>query len=160
MSLFGQDWKYAETIYHWQKIAYAQSVSQELLNSFPSGIVDLKAECSNDFDFMRDVMTVRLSAYVLKHDLGLHSVNRAKTVHFPASPFQHWKQKHAESWWLRRFVTRWPVREQHVKVDFQEAWQEMAVYPWQELMPARDPRMGNAVRIVTPTVTWSETWSE
>lgn len=36
---------------------------------------------------------------------------------FPASPFQHWKSKHAGTRWLGWFVRRWPVRTEEHRQD-------------------------------------------
>lgn len=58
-------------------------------------------------------MICRLRADVLAEKLPPVQVSGQESVTFesPATPFQHWKQKHAEAWWLVWFVRRWPVRE-------------------------------------------------
>jgi hypothetical protein len=57
-----------------------------------------------------------VTAEVLAEKLPPERVERSQTfgIDFPASPFQHWKQKHATRWWLRRFVRRWPVRTERL----------------------------------------------
>ncbi len=64
-------------------------------------------------DMVTNDLVYRLGAHVLAERLPPVEVTRETTVEFqsPASPFQHWKQKHAQSWWLRWFVGRWPVRQ-------------------------------------------------
>lgn len=56
-------------------------------------------------------MQMSLATMVLTDKLPPVEVDRKTTAFFafPSSPFQHWKQKHADAWWLRRFVKRWPV---------------------------------------------------
>jgi hypothetical protein len=68
--------------------------------------------------FTRSIVT-RLTADVLAEKLPPERVERSSefTWEFPASPFQHWKQKHQGAWWLRWFVARRPVRRtRHKKV--------------------------------------------
>lgn len=57
-------------------------------------------------------MRVKLATFVLTDKLPPVEVDRKVQAFFafPRSPFQHWKQKHADAWWLRRFARRWPVR--------------------------------------------------
>jgi hypothetical protein len=59
-------------------------------------------------------MVVRLTADILAEKLPPERVERSKTVtlDFPASSWQHFKQEHSESWWLRWLVRRRPVRVQ------------------------------------------------
>lgn len=53
-----------------------------------------------------------LTAEVLAEKLPPERIDKSQTfgMDFPASPFQHWKQKHRDSWWLRWFVQRRPVK--------------------------------------------------
>lgn len=57
-------------------------------------------------------MRVKLTTHILADKLPPVEVDRTVPAFFtfPRSPFQHWKQKHADAWWLRRFVKHWPVR--------------------------------------------------
>ena len=65
-------------------------------------------------DQLSGEMVYRLRAHVLAEKLPPVEVSDQKSVTFesPASPFQHWKQKHARTWWLAWFVGRWPVRQE------------------------------------------------
>lgn len=70
-------------------------------------------------DIFRDRLIYRLTADVLAEKLPPERIERTSEFfwEFPASPFQHWKQKHDRSWWLRWFVARRPVRRvRHAKV--------------------------------------------
>jgi hypothetical protein len=66
--------------------------------------------------FTRSIVT-RLTADVLAEKLPPEKIERSKTValDFPASSWQHFKQEHSESWWLRWLVRRWPVRIQQLE---------------------------------------------
>lgn len=61
-------------------------------------------------------MVIELEAKVLSHQTVSdtkrvnHEVAFDHQHHFPASPWQFFKQRHADSWWLRWLVTRRPVQ--------------------------------------------------
>jgi hypothetical protein len=59
-------------------------------------------------------MIYRLKASVLAEKLPSEKFERSETftLDFPASSWQHFKQEHSESWWLRWLVQRRPVRLQ------------------------------------------------
>ena len=70
-------------------------------------------------DFLTNGFICRLTADVLAEKLPPERIERSSKFfwEFPASPFQHWKQKHEKAWWLRWFTTRRPVRRvKHTKV--------------------------------------------
>jgi hypothetical protein len=139
--------QYTEKLFEWQKIASALPIAREFLESMPPGIQD-PAFSFSPMGFALDQVVLHLRAFVLTHDLGEHSVTRTKTVDWPATPWQHWKQRHAEAWWLRWFVARRPVRMQTEVVDFHEAWQELAAYPWQTRLPRMPEGFGAPSRMV------------
>jgi hypothetical protein len=63
-------------------------------------------------------LVYRLTADVLAEKLPPESFERSSkyTWRFPSSPWQHFKQNHAESWWLGWLVRRRPVQlTNHVK---------------------------------------------
>lgn len=94
-------------------------------------------------------MRVKLTTHVLADKLLPVEVDRKVPAFFtfPRSPFQHWKQKHADAWWLRRFVKRWPVRTtQHTQqVRLIVNLQRFRTYPEANVsIPPNDERMGRA----------------
>lgn len=148
-------------VFDWQKLGFVQAVSRELLDTWamPPGVAGVSAEASDSYGFGLDHLFLKLKAYVLTHQLAEHSVSRRRTVSWPASPWQHFKRRHAESWWLRWLVARRPVRLQHETVDFQEAWTELAAYPWQTHLPPF-PELGRPNRVVLSDVRWTPPGSE
>lgn len=145
-----------EFVFDWQKLGVVQAVSRDFLDdmAMPPGVAGVSAAASDSYDFVFDRLFVRLKAYVLTHQLAEHSVSRQRTVSWPASPWQHWKHRHAGSWWLRWLVERRPVRLQYETVDFQEAWTELAAYPWQTYLPPF-PELGRPNRVVLTDVRWT-----
>ena len=59
----------------------------------------------------RDIKTMRveMNSYVLADHLADDSYSRTEVFKAPTSPWQFFKQRHAESWWLRWLVQRRPV---------------------------------------------------
>lgn len=143
--------------FDWQKLGFVKQFTREFLEDFqlPPGVGNVSLQTGQSaIDFMADTMFMQLKAYVLTHQLAEHSVSRTRTVEWPASPWQHWKHRHAGAWWLRWFVERRPVRMQQEVVDFQEAWTELASYPWQTLVPPL-PQLGRPVRVVLSDTRWT-----
>ena len=74
----------------------------------------------DDFEkFEADVQTLmlRLESHVLAHQIATGTERHLiayDLFKFPASPWQFFKQRHADSWWLGWLVRRHPVRE-HVE---------------------------------------------
>lgn len=141
-------------MFEWRKVGVVQAVSREFLedHGIPPGVQDVDVTVAEDL--FADRMIARLRSWVLTHQLAEHEVIRTRTVEWPATPWQHWKQRHAEAWWLRWFVARRPVRMQEQVVDFREAWQELAAYPWQERLPLVRS-LGRPVRMVQVLATES-----
>jgi hypothetical protein len=52
---------------------------------------------------------------------------------YPASPFQHWKLKHKDSWWLRWFIRRYPIiiAEKAKGCRLEVRWSMAEIYPEQ-----------------------------
>lgn len=140
--------------FDWQKFGAVQAVTREFLDEIgiPPGVA--RVSVTTVEDPFRDLVFARLKAYVLTHQLAEHGVTRSRTVEWPATPWQHFKKRHAESWWLRWLVARRPVRMQHEVVDFQEAWTELAAYPWQTHLPPF-PKLGRPNRVVLSDVRWT-----
>jgi len=128
-----------EVVLEWRKIGIVQPHDPDL----PCGLS--KPQWDAELDMIRNRMLVRLKSAVLAHRLPGHTASSQRTVSFrvPASPWQHWKQKHQDSWWLRWFVARRPVRTEVLseKVELTATWEDWATYPWQTIAPT-DPRLG------------------
>lgn len=104
-------------------------------------------------------IALNVRALVLGERLPPHTETAATSVTLdaPASPWQHWKWRHAGARWARWFVRRRPPRMVSVStpVTLTTRWEQMAVYPWQRLARAGDG-VGRPVRIVQgPESTWS-----
>lgn len=141
-------------VFDWQKLGFAQRIEPDMFDAsgLPTGIGGVAMEATRDW--MTDMIVAKLKAFVLTHQLAEHSVSRQRTVSWPATPWQHFKHRHAASWWLRWLVARRPVRMQHERVDFQEAWTELAAYPWQTYLPPF-PELGQPNRVVPSDVRWT-----
>lgn len=140
------DRKLEEKYFRWRPVqASGGMMTMELME----GMRD--AEESFHLDLLRDRAIHVMRSAVLTFDLPGHKVERDHRVTFeePASPWQHWKRAHANSWWLRRFVARYPVRtvELSETIHFSAEWQEYVTYPWQKAAPT-SPHLGAANRLV------------
>jgi hypothetical protein len=128
-----------EVVLEWRTISQIQAFDPDL----PFGLS--KAQWAAERDMIRNRMLVRLKSAVLAFRLPGHSATEQRTVSFkvPASPWQHWKQKHQDAWWLRWFVARRPVRTEVLSetVELTTVWEDYATYPWQTVAPT-DPKLG------------------
>lgn len=96
-----------------------------------------------------NVMRMKLTTHVLADKLPPVEIDRKVSAFFtfPRSPFQHWKQKHANAWWLRRFVKHWPVRTtQHTQqVRLIVHLERFRTYPEASIqVPPNDELLGRA----------------
>jgi hypothetical protein len=108
--------------------------------------------------FINDFMThtvMRLTAKVLTERLPDRHYAMATTVTFehPATTWQMFKSRHADSWWLRWLVDRRPVR---MATQSRQATaildiSDYLAYPHQTRVI---PEMGSAVRVPVITETW------
>lgn len=84
---------------------YAQrfAVSEDLL-------LDLDVAVRREVFF--DQILFQLRTRILADDLPPHLLAQRTRVQYevPASTWQMWKKRHAERWYARRLVVRWPVR--------------------------------------------------
>jgi hypothetical protein len=85
-------------------------------------------------------LLLQLHADILADRLPPETVTERARVDFahPSSPFQHWKAKHQESWWLRPFVRRWPVALVHQIriVELEVNLERYRTYPEANFEPA------------------------
>lgn len=63
-------------------------------------------------DFLCDQVLFQLKARILADDLPPETFTARQHVVYevPASTWQMWKKRHAQRWYARRLVARWPVR--------------------------------------------------
>lgn len=91
--------------------------------------VTREATLHTSFDMLVDQLVVRLESYVQTEKL----VGDTKAVYlhldFPASPWQHYKQKHANAWWLRWLVVRRPVVLKTHSQQRDVVFERYALYP-------------------------------
>jgi hypothetical protein len=122
-----------------------------------------QALASVDVDHFTNALTARLEAHVLGKRLPslTHSASRQLGWEFPASTWQHFKQRHAHSWWLRWLVDRRPVRTStHTRtVTLTTTWEQHVGFPWaSHVFPGKEvlvhdvTGLGPAVRYVSPPV--------
>lgn len=77
----------------------------------------------HDDDFMADRVLLKFTSQVLGHRLPAVTETQSTSIlfRFPATPWQHFKRDHADSWWLRWFVAWRPVvlkgHRQHVELS-------------------------------------------
>lgn len=60
-----------------------------------------------------EAMLVSLESHVMAHKIFVHTEKHlvaSDTWEFPASPWQFFKQRHRDRWWMRWLVVRRPVR--------------------------------------------------
>jgi hypothetical protein len=99
-------------------------------------------------------MAVQFRAKILADDLPPEEFTARQHVQFeiPASTWQMWKKRHAQRWYARRLVARWPVRYEPdpdrrgtdaVCTFNLERWRS---YPQARVHLPRD-RFGDAVRV-------------
>lgn len=74
--------------------------------------MDLTVGQDSAMSFLRDEIMVRMVAKILTDDLPPETVTKTTRVdcEIPASTWQMWKLIHAERWYARRLVDKWPVR--------------------------------------------------
>lgn len=102
-----------------------------------------------------------IEARVLGRDLPSKEVTVNEIVFFehPASPFQHWKMRHKDSWWLGWFVRQWPVIiAQHAKgFTLTATWDMNLVFPEQE--KAKYQGLGKEYLVVEEPRSWLDEYS-
>lgn len=129
----------SEVVLEWRKIGIVRPTDPDL----PYGLS--KPRWDAELDLMRNRMLVQLRSAVLAFRLPGHTATDQRTVSFkvPASPWQHWKLKHQDAWWLRWLVARRPVRTEVLAetVVLTAVWEDWATYPWQTVAPT-DPKLG------------------
>lgn len=68
------------------------------------------AHASVEEDMIRDELQHRLEAYLLTDHVANDEFTASTQAQWPDSTWQMFKSRHAESWWLRWLVDRYPVR--------------------------------------------------
>ena len=53
---------------------------------------------------------IRLTRHVYTDQIAEEHYHDSAAYYFPSSPWQFFKQRHQDSWWLDWFVRRWPVQ--------------------------------------------------
>jgi hypothetical protein len=95
-----------------------------------------------------------LQARLLTDQLPPETVSQRKWVPFkvPASTWQMWKKQHADSWYARRLVNRWPVR-----YDGSGAWAEctLSLERFLAYPESRVRTQGQAVRMYDTSTNWT-----
>jgi len=132
-----------------------QVIKAAVTHRLGAGVVDQLR-----LDVVRDMVQAKMSgdlvyaltAYLLTDHVGVYdrTIRESRTVHVPATWWQHWKQAHTTSWWAGWIATRWPPRlREHalevtveVHADFRKAFPEASIrYP---------EHLGRAVNIAMP----------
>ena len=135
-------------VFEWVKVAGQQRVPAELLALGRESAAPLMAaEVRHVLDHVYDCLVVQMRTNVLGTKLPPHTVTQREIVQTPATTFQMFKARHASAWWARWFVDRWPVVLQDHVVVLTATWEQMAIYPWQDLVPQYD-RLRSPRRVV------------
>lgn len=94
---------------------------------------------------------------VLAERLPPERVEQAETFgfDFPVSPFQHWKQKRAGAWWLRRFVQWRPVKTERFEMEARLVvnLERFRTFPKADI--TYPDRLGPYVKVAHLDTTWS-----
>lgn len=98
------------------------------------------------FNFLTDMITMRLKTYLYGEQLPPHTVTR--TVPVPATWWDHYKHAQAERWWLRALVRRRPPNMKTITLT--ATWENIAAYPWMQLRTPVPEYLGAAVRLALP----------
>lgn len=122
----------------WKKVAYQRPITSEI------------AENVYLFDQVRNLSMLKFQTHILGQDLPSHTVCKTSSMKFPTSPWQHFKQKHATSWWMRKFVSKWPVKLDTHNFSLTATWDQMVTYPWQKHVKYDRKQLGQPVRIIQP----------
>lgn len=122
----------------WKKVAYQQAITSEIVED-----VYL-------LDQVRNLSMFKLQSYILGQEIPSHTVSKTSSMKFPTSPWQHFKQKHAKSWWMRKVVYRWPVKQDTHNILMTATWDQMVTYPWQKHIKFDRKQLGEPVRIIQP----------
>lgn len=99
------DLQFEKVVLEQMRVAASTSVARPVLE---------QATLNSWVDPLVDSLVARLESYVLADKTVGDSLSVALVLTFPTSPWQFFKQRHAESWWLGWLVRRRPVRtERH-----------------------------------------------
>lgn len=132
----------------WLKIGMRAEIPQSVLDT-----VELSV-WRND---LIDNMVFALRAKVLADELPPEQITQRYDVTWtvPASPWQHFKQNHDRSWWLRWLVARHPVRlDDHRKtVEFTVDLHRYHTYPEARVTPSW---LGHPVKAAVVNTHWWE----
>lgn len=144
-----------EEILHWLKFACLTRFGSEIFS-----------EVRIHRDFMTDMFVMQARADLLSKKLPNRSYKATGqfSTDVPSSTWQMFKRTHCYSWWLKKFVQRYPVQ---VRAEYRYGTVTMdltdvVVYPWQTMVP-KDKNLGLPVRVITPGQQlwrWSETEEE
>lgn len=113
--------------------------------------VSRQASLSVRPDVLADRLLMQLESYVLAEKLVGDTKTVTGAIDFPSSPWQFYKQRHAESWWLRWLVNRRPVRTTAHRYERYVTFERYAHYPRSTL---RVPELGRAVIFEQFTEPW------
>lgn len=134
----------AYTTLDWEQLRAAHRI--------PCGVIANYKEIKDE---ARDDLILELNAFVLGKRFQSKDICQTETVHmdFPASPWQFFKDKHSDTWWLRWFVNKFPVLVNEFKEDvvFKAVWDIKQIYPENTL----NARLGAPIIIeAVPRVNW------
>lgn len=94
-------------------------------------------------DLFADILGLRLETELLTDRIASDTYVGSTITHFPASPWQFFKLRHAESLWLRWLVRRRPVRTEPHRAGYSVTWDKRATYP--DARIRFDDELGRAV---------------
>lgn len=134
----------------WLQIRNRRSISK--------GVFTEMKLIEDELSHIYNVMYADLNAFVLGKSLPpeVKMVSIDFEFEYPASPWQMFKEKHKDSWWMRAFVRRYPVQSNTVKKNKRAtvSWDKKAIFPDQELVKWKE-KLGDPVVILSePFVKW------
>lgn len=76
-----------------------------------------------------DMLAMRLETELLVDRIAEDTYEGETVTMLPSSPWQFFKQRHGDHWWLRWLVQRRPVRQESHRANYSVTWTKRALYP-------------------------------
>ena len=136
-----EDWQEARVTMEFKRFAQQIAVDAGIMAE-----MELRVGQGGSYDFLRDQVTVQMVTKLLCDDLPPEHVRQSTTIKVqePKSVWQMWKRQHADQWFARWLVTRWPVvnREYDRVVHCDFNLERYRAYPRARVAT---PALGNSV---------------
>lgn len=117
----------------WEEHRFARE--QKILNPLRIGhTIRASAEIEMEHDIMFHEMVYRLEATVLQDTLVEDIYDHTVYYRYPETTWQMFKSRHQNSWWMRRFVAKYPVRMKKEYETVKLAVERSYIYPESDMV--------------------------